>query len=78
MGVIGVAPESTIVPIKVLRDADLQGDFAWIIQGIYYAVSQDVDVINMSLGAALPTRTVTAMTRRLRGRQTRSRNWSKP
>ncbi|MBP7961112.1 MAG: S8 family serine peptidase [Caldilineaceae bacterium] len=57
MGVIGVAPESTIVPIKVLRDADLQGDFAWIIQGIYYAANlqgaQAVDVINMSLGAAV-------------------------
>ena len=57
IGVIGVAPESTIVPIKVLRDADLQGDFAWIIQGIYYAANlqgaQAVDVINMSLGAAV-------------------------
>ncbi len=57
LGVIGIAPESTIVPIKVLRDADLQGDFAWIIQGIYYAANlqgdQAVDVINMSLGAAV-------------------------
>ena len=57
-GVIGVAPEATIVPIKVLRDADLKGDFAWITAGIYYAASlqgaQAVQVINMSLGAAIP------------------------
>ena len=56
-GVTGVAPEATIVPIKVLRDYDLQGDFTWIIQGIYYAANlqgdQAVDVINMSLGAAV-------------------------
>ncbi len=58
MGVIGVAPEATIVPIKVLRDGDLQGDFAWIIAGINYAANlqgaQAVQVINMSLGAAMP------------------------
>ena len=50
LGVIGVAPGAEIVAIKVL-DGGGSGDFGWMIEGVLYAVSIDVDVINMSLGA---------------------------
>ncbi|MBG8554938.1 S8 family peptidase [Hymenobacter guriensis] len=53
LGVIGVAPDAKLLLVKVLRDAG-SGSFSWMIQGIYYAVEQKADVINMSLGAAIP------------------------
>ncbi|WP_053221591.1 S8 family serine peptidase [Limnoraphis robusta] len=48
-GVTGVAPNAQIMPIRVM--ADEQG--AWVddlVSGIYYAVNNGADVINMSLG----------------------------
>lgn len=48
-GVAGIAPDATILPIKVL-DADGYGDDAGILQGIDYAVSQGASIINMSFG----------------------------
>lgn len=53
IGVIGVAPDAKVLLVKVLRDAG-SGSFSWMMQGIYYAVEQHADVINMSLGAAVP------------------------
>ncbi|QIX62941.1 S8 family serine peptidase [Hymenobacter lutimineralis] len=53
LGVIGVAPDAQLLLVKVLRDSG-SGSFSWMIQGIYYAVAQQADVINMSLGAAIP------------------------
>ncbi|MBX0290266.1 S8 family serine peptidase [Hymenobacter sp. HSC-4F20] len=53
IGVIGVAPDAKLLLVKVLADGG-SGSFSWMIQGIYYAVSQKADVINMSLGAAIP------------------------
>jgi subtilisin family serine protease len=53
IGVIGVAPDAKLLLVKVLRDAG-SGSFAWMMQGIYYAVEQHADVINMSLGASVP------------------------
>ncbi|WP_188557377.1 S8 family peptidase [Hymenobacter glacieicola] len=53
IGVIGVAPDAKLLLVKVLRDSG-SGSFSWMIQGIYYAVSKQADVINMSLGAAIP------------------------
>ena len=50
-GVQGVAPEATLVPIKVLRESG-SGSFGWLIQGLAYAETQSIDVANMSLGAA--------------------------
>lgn len=50
-GVQGVAPEATLVPIKVLRESG-SGSFGWLIQGLAYAETQNIDVANMSLGAA--------------------------
>jgi subtilisin family serine protease len=53
IGVVGVAPEAKLILVKVLGDAG-SGAFSWIIEGIKYAADQQVDVINMSLGARLP------------------------
>jgi subtilisin family serine protease len=53
MGTIGVAPEATIIGVKVLHDGG--GYFSWIMQGIEYASRSlaeggaGADIINMSL-----------------------------
>lgn len=52
-GTIGVAPEATLVLVKVLGDAGT-GSFEDIIEGIYYAANQNVQVMSMSLGAVIP------------------------
>jgi len=57
-GVVGVAPEAKLILVKVLGDAG-SGSFSGIIDGIFYAVNHDADVINMSLGAELPRKTYT-------------------
>jgi subtilisin family serine protease len=49
IGVVGVAPDADLYAIKVL-DARGSGTLANLIKGINYAISIDVDVINMSLG----------------------------
>lgn len=48
IGVDGVAPEVTLLPICVTRGDN--ADIATVIKGIDYAVEQGVDVINLSLG----------------------------
>ena len=48
--VAGVAPNVTLVAVKVLN-ASGNGSFADVISGIYYATDVHVQVINMSLGA---------------------------
>jgi subtilisin family serine protease len=53
IGVIGIAPKAKLLLVKVLGDGG-SGSFSWLIQGIIYATQQRADVINMSLGAALP------------------------
>lgn len=59
-GTIGVAPEASLMLVKVLNDVPLQGggctgsgSFANIIEGIVYATDNYADVINMSLGATI-------------------------
>ncbi len=49
LGVVGVAPDADLYAIKVL-DSRGSGTLANLIKGINYAISIDVDVINMSLG----------------------------
>jgi subtilisin family serine protease len=49
-GVVGVAPECTIITVKVLGD-DGSGSFNSIIKGLEYAVKVKPDVVSMSLGA---------------------------
>ena len=57
IGTIGIAPEATIIGVKVLHNGS--GPFSAIINGIVYAATPIADggagahVINMSLGAAL-------------------------
>lgn len=50
-GVIGMAPEARIMPIKVL-DGDGFGDPADVAEGIRFAVENGADVINLSLGGS--------------------------
>lgn len=50
IGVAGIAPEATIVPVKALHNGS--GSFGSIIQAIVYAATEGrADIINMSLGA---------------------------
>jgi subtilisin family serine protease len=51
LGIVGIAPESTIVPVKALHSGS--GSFGAVISAILYAASDGrADIINMSLGAA--------------------------
>jgi len=53
IGVVGIAPEATIVPVKALHNGS--GSFGAIIQAILYAAGPgNADIINMSLGAVFP------------------------
>ena len=49
LGVAGVAPGSSIMPVKVL-DNNGEGTLAWLVDGIYYATNHNAKVISMSLG----------------------------
>lgn len=51
VGVVGVAPKASIYAVKV---ADQSGDgyYSWIIKGIEWAIENDMDVINISMGGA--------------------------
>ncbi len=53
MGTIGVGPDLTIVSLKVLNYSGV-GDFFWLIDAIYYAANNGIDVASMSLGAYVP------------------------
>ncbi|MEL6221660.1 MAG: S8 family serine peptidase [Cyanobacteria bacterium J06627_8] len=52
-GVTGVAPDAEIMAIRVL-DNQGQGFVSDIVQGIYYAIDNGADVINLSLGGSSP------------------------
>ncbi|MEZ4316044.1 MAG: S8 family peptidase [Myxococcota bacterium] len=51
IGVAGVAPNATIMPVKVLSKWGF-GQSAWIASGIDYAVDNGAQVINLSLGGS--------------------------
>ncbi len=51
-GSIGVAPDATLIGVKVLN-AEGSGNVSWIAAGIIHAANQDVDIINLSLGGYL-------------------------
>jgi len=55
LGVIGVAPEAVIMPLKVLG-ANGGGDIAGIARAIKYAADNGAHVINLSLGGPMPTK----------------------
>lgn len=48
-GVTGVAPEASLLIVKVLNKRG-SGQYKWIINGINFAIEQKVDIISMSLG----------------------------
>lgn len=61
LGTIGVAPEATIMGVKVLHGGT--GSFGWVIGGLLYAADpasfgltgcERADIVNMSLGALFP------------------------
>ena len=52
-GVIGVAPEAEIVPIKVMERKTGMGWLDWLVQGVIYAADNEADVINMSLSGRM-------------------------
>lgn len=49
-GIVGVAFNSKILPLKVLQSSG-RGNTYDLIKGIEYAIAKEVDVINMSLGS---------------------------
>jgi subtilisin family serine protease len=51
VGVVGVAPDASLYGVKVL-DRNGSGYLSTVIQGIQWAVDNDMDVINMSLGSS--------------------------
>ncbi len=52
-GAIGIAPKAKILPVRVLG-VEGYGSLIDIAEGILYAASRNVDVINMSLGSSVP------------------------
>jgi subtilisin family serine protease len=55
-GIIGVAPEAELVAVKVLSENTGEGLLSYLNQGIVYAADNGADIINMSLGGYLPSR----------------------
>ena len=57
LGTIGVAPEASLMLVKVLQETAScsgSGSFADIIEGIFFATENGAHVINMSLGTVIP------------------------
>ncbi|GGF20444.1 subtilisin E [Halobacillus andaensis] len=52
LGVLGVAPETDLYAVKVL-DGEGSGSYSAIAEGIEWAIDNDMDVINMSLGGSI-------------------------
>jgi subtilisin len=50
-GVVGVAPDAQIIPLKVLG-ANGSGSFSWVIAALDWAVAHDVQVTNNSYGSS--------------------------
>ncbi|MBD2449347.1 S8 family serine peptidase [Nostoc sp. FACHB-152] len=56
-GVTGIAYDAKIMPVKVLNDSG-SGSYSAIANGIYYAVNNGANVINLSLGGSFGNRTL--------------------
>ena len=57
IGMVGVAPKSKIIPVKVL-DKNGNGSLSNVSKGIRWAVDNGADIITMSLGAPRPLQSV--------------------
>lgn len=57
IGVVGVAPQAKVFPVKVLGD-DGSGNLINVAKGIRWAADQGADFISMSLGAPVPVQQV--------------------
>ena len=49
LGVVGVAPASNLYAVKVLDDSG-SGRYSWLVAGIDWCMSNDIELISMSLG----------------------------
>jgi len=68
VGVAGLAPDATILPVRVL-DEDGSGWASDVALGIVYAVDEGADVINLSLGSDEPSRAERAAIRYARNHE---------
>jgi serine protease len=57
IGVAGVAPEVTILPVRVLDDNG-SGSNTWVANGIIWAVDNGANIINLSLGSPMDSEVV--------------------
>jgi subtilisin family serine protease len=55
-GIIGVAPKAELVAVKVLSEISGTGLLSYLNEGIVWAADNGADIINMSLGGLLPSR----------------------
>ncbi len=51
VGVVGVSPDASLYAVKVLNDTG-KGRLSDVIKGIEWAISNEMDIINLSLGAS--------------------------
>jgi thermitase len=58
-GVAGVCPNCRLMPVKVLNENNV-GSWSQLAQGILFAVDNGARVINLSLGASVPSETMAA------------------
>ena len=56
-GVAGVSPNARLMSGKVLDDRG-RGYYSWIVNGIYWAVDNGAEIINLSLGGSAPSFTL--------------------
>lgn len=57
LGVLGVSPQANLYAIKVL-DRSGNGNYSDVIEGIEWAIANDLNIINMSLGGTADSRTL--------------------
>jgi subtilisin family serine protease len=53
IGVVGVAPQASLMPVKILN-SNGGANFSWVAQGIIWAADHGADVISLSIGYSQP------------------------